>query len=198
MKARAVDQVTFQNVHQEYMEKLTQLSTSLPDVLRAILDCTVTNLDVIMRLPWVLTHDDLSDINILVDSDTGHLTSVVDWADTVIWPFGVALWGLESVLGRIGPGDWMWFSDELPWQRQLFCRTFREEVCGLSDEQCQYIERSRVLGILLRYGFTWENGEMVPTNDTKLVSTFLGCKFNRTDQDSDASELMVIVDSLFV
>ena len=31
-------------------------------------------------------------------------------------------------------------------------------------------------------------GGMVPTNDTKLISTFLGSKFSRNDQDSDTSE----------
>ena len=50
------------------------------------------------QVPWVLTHSDLSNTNILVDSDSGHLTGVVDWADARIEPFGIALWGLESML----------------------------------------------------------------------------------------------------
>lgn len=185
-----MDQVTFQNAYHEYTAKLTQLSKALPDRLQSVADCTLVNLDGIMQLPWVLTHDDLSDMNILVDSDTGHITGVVDWADAIVRPFGVALWGLESMLGRSGPGGWLWLSDELPRHRQLFYRTFWEEVGGLSDEQCQSIERARILGILFRYGFTWENGAMVPTNDTKLLGTFLGCKFNRTDLDTDTSELI--------
>jgi len=42
-------------------------------------------------------------INILVNPDSGHITGVVDWTDTIIKPFGMALWGLESVLDYSGP-----------------------------------------------------------------------------------------------
>ena len=119
-----------------------------------------------------------------------HLTSVVDWADAAVRPFGVALWGLESVLGRIGPGGRYWLSEDLPRHRKLFCRIFCEEVGGLSDEQCQSIERARVLGILVRYGFTWENGVVVPTNDTQSLDTFLGCESSKADLDVDTSELI--------
>ena len=191
MKAQVVDQATSQNAYQEYATKLAQLSKTLPDWLQSVTDRTLTNLDGIMRsLPWVLTHDDLSDMNILVKSDTGHLTGVVDWADADVQPFGVALWGLESVLGRSGPQGWFWLSNDLPHHRQLFYHTFWDEVGGLSDKQCQSIERARILGILFRYGFTWENGVIVPTNDSKLLDTFLKCKFNRTNLNTDISELI--------
>jgi hypothetical protein len=55
----------------------------------------------ISQVPWV---KDLSNMNILVDPDTGHLTGVVDRADAAIEPFGMAIWGLEDVLGWSGPG----------------------------------------------------------------------------------------------
>ena len=51
-------------------------------------------------------YSDLSNMNILVDPDSGHLTGVVDLADASIKPFGIALWGLESILGCSGPQGW--------------------------------------------------------------------------------------------
>ena len=53
-------------------------------------------------LPWVLTRQDLSGTNILVDPDSGHITGVVD---VTIEPFGVAIRGLESVLHCSGPNN---------------------------------------------------------------------------------------------
>lgn len=173
------------------MSKLAQLSITLPDPLRSIAARTLTSLDNTMRsLPWVLTHDDLSDMNLLVESKTGRLTGVVDWADVIILPFGVALWGLESVLGRSGSGGWSWPTKKLPHHRQLFHHTFSKEIGGLSAKQCESVGGVRVLGILLRYGFNWKNGAIVPTNDTGLLSIFLGCKCNGTDLDSDIVELI--------
>lgn len=124
-----------------------------------------------------LTHDDLSDMNILVDSNTGQITGIVDWADAVVRPFGVALWGLESVLGRDVSTDWVWLSNEHPRYRKLFCDSFRKAIDELTTKQCENIERARILGLLLRYGFTWKNEIklMMPTHDTQLLATFLEC-----------------------
>jgi Ser/Thr protein kinase RdoA (MazF antagonist) len=51
---------------------------------------------IIDLVPWVLTHQDLSGMNILVDPDTGHITGVVDWADATLEPFSMVLWGLDG------------------------------------------------------------------------------------------------------
>jgi hypothetical protein len=77
-------------------------------------------LDDILRLPWVLTHDDLSSMNLLLDTATGSLQGVVDWTDAAIWPFGIALWGLERLLGYGGPNGWTWLDDEPSSHREVF------------------------------------------------------------------------------
>jgi hypothetical protein len=53
-------------------------------------------------------------MNILVHPHTGHITGVVDWADATIEPFGIALWGLDSVLGCSGSEGWPYFGSIPP------------------------------------------------------------------------------------
>lgn len=125
-------------------------------------------------MPWVLTHSDLSNMNILVDPDSGHLTGVVDWADASIEPFGIALWGLESVLGCCGPHGWAYHEDDVSHSRGLFGKILLIEIGGVdSDETCRAIEEVRTLGLLLRYGFRWEYGAEEPTRDTTLLEVYL-------------------------
>lgn len=51
-------------------------------------------------LPFVLSHGDLNVMNLLINTETGNITGIVDWAESRILPFGFALYGLENVLGR--------------------------------------------------------------------------------------------------
>jgi len=125
-------------------------------------------------VPWVLTHQDLSDMNILVDPDSGHITGVVDWADATIEPFGMALWGLESVLGCSGPKGWSYFENDPSQSRALFWKIFLKEIGHTISDECRYaINEVRTLGVLLRYGFCWENGTMNPVKDTMYLDALL-------------------------
>ena len=91
----------------DHKAKLMQLSSILPSRFARVIDRIYRNLDELVdQVPWVLTHSDISNMNILVDPDSCHVTGIVDWADASIEPFGVALWGLESVLGCGGPHGW--------------------------------------------------------------------------------------------
>jgi len=44
---------------------------------------------------------------------------------------------------------------------------------GISDETRRAIEEVRTLGLLLRYGFYWEDSAEKPTQDTTLLDVFL-------------------------
>ncbi|KAG9694712.1 hypothetical protein KCU95_g5542, partial [Aureobasidium melanogenum] len=137
-------------VRQEFEMKLGQLEEhSSPSLLAHVTDARQA-LDNILRLPWVLTHDDLSSMNLLLDAATGNLRGVVDWADAAVRPFGIALWGLESVLGYSGPNGWTW----------------------LDDESCSF-EKARKLGLLLRYGFIWQDNRFVLAKDTTMLEILL-------------------------
>ncbi|KAH0333138.1 hypothetical protein KCU81_g9958, partial [Aureobasidium melanogenum] len=104
-------------VRQGFEMKLGQLEENSSPWLLAHVTHARQALYDILQLPWVLTHDDLSSMNLLLDAGTGNLRGVVDWADAAVRPFGIALWGLESVL----------------------------------------VEKARKLGLLLRYGFIWQD-----------------------------------------
>lgn len=161
-----------------YHTKLMQLSSALPSRFTRVIEKTNQSLnEIIYNVPWVLTHSDLSNMNILVDPDSGHLTGVVDWADAGIEPFGTALWGLESVLGSSGPDGWSYFGNDVSHSRRLFRKAFLTEIGKpISHETRSAIDKARTLGVLLRYGFSWEDGTEKPTGDTSLLDVFLKCE----------------------
>lgn len=158
-----------------------QLSSALPSRFARVIENTHQILkEILNHVPWVLTHSDLSDMNILVDPDSGHLTGIVDWADADIQPFGVALWGLESVLGSSGPDGWSYFGEDVLHFRKLFREIFLKEIgVLLSIETRRAIEEARILGVLLRYGFCWDDSTLKPTSDTSLLDVFLDFKSDR-------------------
>ncbi|KAH8725952.1 hypothetical protein GQ44DRAFT_795184 [Phaeosphaeriaceae sp. PMI808] len=52
--------------------------------------------------PLVLSHDDLCEMNIFVDPNTGHITGIIDWAEARILTFGISLWGMTGFFLRYG------------------------------------------------------------------------------------------------
>jgi len=130
---------------------------------------------IINLVPWVLTHQDLSDGNIMVDPDSGYIIGVVDWVDATIEPFGMALWGLESVLGYSGPKGWSYYENYSSQARALFWKTFFREIEYPIADECRYaINEIKILGILLRYGYHWEDGlVIIPVKDTTFLDVFL-------------------------
>ncbi|KAH6649586.1 hypothetical protein F5144DRAFT_607715 [Chaetomium tenue] len=84
----------------EFTQALTTLSTTLPARFTPRLTTLLHHLPAAFAaLPLALTHGDLCEMNLLVDPATGRLTGVVDWAEARALPFGLALYGLENVLG---------------------------------------------------------------------------------------------------
>ncbi|KAI9660460.1 MAG: hypothetical protein M1821_009810 [Bathelium mastoideum] len=92
--AKVAPQLTF---------KLARLATALPSAaLRARAAATLAGLHTLRRLPRVLTHGDVVPGNVLVDATTGVLRGVVDWAEAEVLPWGVAMYGVEFLLGYVG------------------------------------------------------------------------------------------------
>lgn len=88
-------------IHHDYRQKFDLLSRALPfrfadnlEKVRAELSLLFTS-----TYPLVLSHDDLCEMNIFVDPNTGHITGIIDWAEARILPFGISLWGFENMLG---------------------------------------------------------------------------------------------------
>ncbi|KAL9103231.1 MAG: hypothetical protein Q9163_001718 [Psora crenata] len=168
-------------VSQRYKAELTQLSGALSSRLTTVIQRTYQIIDtIIYQVPWVLTHQDLSDMNILADSDSGHITGVVDWADACIEPFGIALWGLESILGYSGPEGFLYYENDLSHLRRLFRKVLLVEIGGaISDKTLRAIEELRTLGLLLRYGFDWDEEARArkPSKDTTHLDIYLQSEY---------------------
>jgi hypothetical protein len=163
-------------MREECETKLGELVKSPSATLQIYARQSIAALDEIAELPWVLTHDDLSNMNLLVDVTTGHLQGVIDWADAGVWPFGVALWGVESILGYTCPDGWIWLDDGAQSARFLFSTTLQKSL-DLSAGEIALVEKARILGLLLRYGFVWRNGVSVPAEDNNTLEKFLESKY---------------------
>jgi Ser/Thr protein kinase RdoA (MazF antagonist) len=140
----------------DYKSSLEKLSAALPVRFQHTIQVVYSHLESILNLPLVLTHNDLSCGNILVEPSTGHITGIVDWADAIVQPFGLVLWGVYGVIGFHGPAGYTFHADVAA-HVKLFRATFLQEA--RYEGKLQVLEMARILGVLQRYGFTWNISE---------------------------------------
>ncbi|GES61070.1 hypothetical protein ATEIFO6365_0006053100 [Aspergillus terreus] len=110
-----------------------------------------------LSYPLVLGHGDLCKMNILVDPEAGGITGIIDWAEAMVLPFGMSLWGVLSILGRMDSRGWHYHADASQLER-LFWETFHDNAGQVDAGDKRAITVAERAGLLLRYGFTWENG----------------------------------------
>ncbi|KAF2753266.1 hypothetical protein EJ05DRAFT_514765 [Pseudovirgaria hyperparasitica] len=150
-------------------QKLRLLSKTLPSPFSDTMTDLANNVGILFSdsYPLVLTHDDLCEMNILVDSATGNLTGVIDWANASIQPFGLALWGVENVFGYMDGTGWHYFGN-YEQLKELFWRKFEEDagVKTITLDFKENLKLARLVGIALRYGYKWDN-----LKETKPIST---------------------------
>ncbi|KHN97443.1 uncharacterized protein MAM_04458 [Metarhizium album ARSEF 1941] len=102
----------------------------------------------------VLLHKDFGTCNILVDEVTCHLTGVIDWAEADICPFGLNLYSLQSLTGKLHLRDgWVRYDDYDSLDHVLWT-TFIGQVGGLTSKCIEAIRLASVTGLLLSRGFT--------------------------------------------
>ncbi|KAG8161845.1 hypothetical protein KVR01_008832 [Diaporthe batatas] len=123
--------------------------------------------------PVVLTHADLNEMNILINSNTGEITGIIDWSSASIQPFGFSLYALEDALGDMRADGWKWYdnADEL---RAAFWKAFKERT-GLSEPQQRLAQLAAKAGILTRYGIAYDAGFSGPigTEDFRYLDALL-------------------------
>lgn len=100
----------------------------------------------------VLDHDDLLEMNIHVDKETGCITGIVDWADSKVAPFGTSLGGLETILGVQTSSCWH-FHPSHDYLRAEFWKTFYGIIGYLSDNDRRAMEIGRLFSLFRTYGF---------------------------------------------
>lgn len=110
-------------------------------------------------------------MNIIISSETGHITGIVDWAEAGILPFGFSLWGLENILGYMDSKGWHYYnnSGEL---ENLFWQTFCTEANNTTDNDLHLIRSARMAGLFCRYGLIMDGtalkGVVDQSNTSKL------------------------------
>ncbi len=146
-------------IHHEYEQKFDLLSQALPFRFMGNLRKVRAGLPLLFTSTYhlILSHDDLCEMNIFVDPNTGHMTGIIDWAEARILPFGISLWGFENILGYMDSQGWHYYNDHHKLEN-LFWQTFGEIVGGVSEADRQAIRVARMAGLFLRYGFVCEDG----------------------------------------
>jgi len=114
------------------------------------------------RLPVVLTHGDLLPSNVMVDRATWKLNGLVDWAESEDLPFGVALYGVEHLLGCLEEGQggkerWVWY-EQAKELRRSFELKLREGLSSAIKEAD--VKVARDVGVLLWHGYAWDDGQI--------------------------------------
>ena len=119
----------------------------------------------------VITHGDLSQMNILADPRTGEITGIIDWAEAGIQPFGFALYSLDNILGYLTLNGWVVHSSA-EYLRDEFWKTFCKLVGGVSQSEMKLIQLARLAGLFLRYGIPYRPGRkgVVGIGGTKNAS----------------------------
>lgn len=156
----------FDELRLDYDLKLDLLSRVLPARLQENLWEVSERLPLIFEPshPMVLSHGNLSDLNIFINPSTGGITGIADWEKAKVRPFGISLWGLEHVLGFMTPDGWRYHKQHRELRNQ-FWRTFEDAVGGLDASEKEAIEIARMAGLYLRYGFELEGDDHDPVEE---------------------------------
>ncbi|KAL7893701.1 hypothetical protein HDV63DRAFT_181173 [Trichoderma sp. SZMC 28014] len=156
----------------EFRSKLDRLSLSLPSRFATNLDAVRKELPLLFseRLPFVLSHQDLNEMNTLIDPESGCITGIVDWAEARILPFGFSLWAFENLLGYMDSEGWHYYDNRHELEG-LFWQTFSAEANSVSNGDLQLIRVARMAGLFFRYGFAWDGEGVEKVADESSLSS---------------------------
>lgn len=152
-----------ENIRATVSNKLTLLEPTLPPRFTANVSCALRELGELFHshYPQVLTHGDLCPVNILVSPSTGRVTRIIEWAEAELLPFGLALCGLDVLLGYLGLGGWSYLEirDELEQKFWKYLSDCIADAKGPPEDRIRNaVTIAREVGVLMQYGFKWKNG----------------------------------------
>ncbi|KAK4242605.1 hypothetical protein C8A03DRAFT_11173 [Achaetomium macrosporum] len=177
-------------VGQTLRQRLALLRAHLPARFRPVVeDVAGVFGELEAGLPWALTHGDLCGAGVgnvfvqlrgrgrlLQDQEGGvdvELNGLIDWAEGEYLPFGVGLYGVEEVLGRMvdvpvkggGEGDKRRRFEYHPCAgrlREVFWEELEAAVPALVEDKVlrKRVEKARLLGLLLWYGIAFDDGAL--------------------------------------
>lgn len=140
-------------IQDTFTSKLQLLAQNLPSRFSILVSQLQNNLIILFSkgYPGVLTYGDLSEMNFLINPETGHLMGIINQAKAKILPFGYALWGLENILGFMDMNGQHYFNSYKELE-DLFWREFNAVGEDLGKKR-RIISIIRKIGILFQYSF---------------------------------------------
>lgn len=142
--------------------RLRLLSCHLPDDrLRKIAYEALKSLHRLDSLPVVLTHGDTIPSNIVVNTTTHSIEGFIDWAEAEWLPFGMCLYGLEHLLGYVSADGmrFVYYSSSQALRRHFWLELNKRILVGDTEtDPGPAINLARDIGVLLWYGFAWDDG----------------------------------------
>ncbi|KAF2966703.1 hypothetical protein GQX73_g6875 [Xylaria multiplex] len=119
--------------------------------------------------PQVLTHNDLSVTNILIDENTFEIMGIVDWSLATVMPFGMDLDVVFLATGFVTRDGWHNYA-----YKQLLQGAFWEEfwlVSGIGGDHQSGIKNlaqtAGQIGAVLRLAF-WRNADGSPSEEVSI------------------------------
>ncbi|QKX58933.1 uncharacterized protein TRUGW13939_06061 [Talaromyces rugulosus] len=162
-------------------DKLDKLSQQLPPRFTSVISNISKELDAIFvpSYPLVLSHGDLCEMNIMVDSEAGGITGIIDWAEAKVLPFGMSLWGVLNMFGFMNCQGWHYHENSSRLE-SLFWEVFNRNAGEISPNEKRAIKIAERAGLVLRYGFTWDNGVRErPVTERDASFRYLDAFFSR-------------------
>lgn len=144
---------------EDLQEKLGILEQQLPSRFTGVICKVYKELPILFTptYPLVLSHGDLCEMNVMVDPEIGGITGVIDWAEAKVLPFGMSLWGFQNMLGVMNSTGWHYYENYSRLE-SLFWDVFYRTVGPVSHHDKRAMKIAERAGLILRYGFTWEDG----------------------------------------
>ncbi|KAI0554913.1 hypothetical protein F4679DRAFT_525430 [Xylaria curta] len=142
--------------------RLELMSASLPSRFRRFASSILSDISEIEALPYVLTHGDFLPSNIMVNSYSGKLTGLLDWAEAEWLPFGIGLYGLEELLGEDNLDGQFVYYPEARRLRQMFWKQLMLLIPELArdSKMVSLTMKAQKLGILLWHGIAFDDGNL--------------------------------------
>lgn len=174
-------------VGSQLFKKIGRLTVELPTLpLKHVAAQVFEKIHLLRELPLTLCHGDVLPSNILINESTCSIEAFIDWAEAEWLPFGIPLYGLEHFLGIVqhDPAGRSRFVYRVEAQdlRELFWRQLRDRLPDLFTRPAllEAIELTRIVGILLWFGFAWDDGAIhrvvnpeTDATEVMLLETFL-------------------------
>ncbi|KAI0105208.1 hypothetical protein GGR51DRAFT_519886 [Nemania sp. FL0031] len=139
---QTLDSSKLLHLRKEYEKRVDLLVEGLPPRFAPQLKIIQRQLSSLFtsQYPLILSHQDLCEMNILTDSNTGHVTGVIDWESSRILPFGISLWGLENCLGWMDSRGWHYYPNRDALVR-AFWESFDQELAVCRDDSEESIPK---------------------------------------------------------